>query len=232
MDEQSLQSWVEILEAFAWDDHACLPADLLAGLPAGQRKAVLARLPSDETLALLIQRDTLRKEAYEELFVGRYGPYLLRWFWHWSQSRDWAEDLMQDILVRFFENRLESFDAQRSFRSYLYQAARNVFLDWRRRQAHRRTRSLEGIPEAAMAEEPAADPEFGERLEGALRQLPAAQQAVMRQTIAGQQAVKIAQALGLPRNRIYALLFAGRRRLEQLLRLPLMTRSYRKAQRQ
>jgi RNA polymerase sigma factor (sigma-70 family) len=229
MDQEALRTWVELLEDLAWDECADGLAARFAGLTSEGLRAVLARAHSDETLALLIQRDTLRTEAYEELLVQRYHRPLLRWFWHWCKDQDRAADLTQDILYRFFENRLAGFDPSRNFRAYLYQAAWYAFLDGVRRDRRRRAQPLESAAEPQAPDRPAPDSDFEERVERALWQLPALQQRVLRETMVGRSADDIALGLNIPRSRVYALLYQARRQMERELQLPSMTRPYRRA---
>src|SRR5437868_2628361 len=82
----------------------------------------------------------------------------------------------------FLANRLASFQVTRGFRAYLYQAARNLYLDEKRKQKPSYT--LEGQSEPVATgdspEHQAEAAELARRIEAALRQLPAREQAVLR----------------------------------------------------
>ena len=203
MDEETLRTWIERFEHYAWDELGQLPplpsADLV--------RQALANLSSDESLALLIRRAEVWKEAFEELFVRRYGACLLRWFRHWRPDADRAAELTQMLFCRFLENRLSTFDPSRSFRAYLYQAARNLAVEISRRE--RCIHSLDSIPEPLALEKP-PDTELVEQFESSLRNLPEPLQHVLRATVAGLSAEDIARDVGLPRRRIYALLYQAR----------------------
>jgi len=228
MDEETLQTSVKLLEEFAWEDNAYESREPLPALTPEELRFVLARLRSDETLVLLIQRDILRNEAYEELFVQRYHPLLLRWFWHWCKDRERSSDFTQDMLCRFFENRLESFDPSRNFRAYLYKVAQNLFLDDVRRKKQHKMQSLDSISEIQAPDQNPIDPDFDERVECALQKLPPLEQRVLRETIADRSADEIARGLEVSRKRVYALLYQARRQVERELHIPSMTRLYQK----
>jgi RNA polymerase sigma factor (sigma-70 family) len=218
MDETTLAAWVETVETLAWDEApAEQGSERLSSLGPEQVKELLARVPSDETLALLIRRGTLAKEAFEELFVRRSGALLLRWFWRWSRDRDQAADLTQRLMCRFLENHLASFDPAGNFRAYLWRAAHNLFVDTVRRES--RQRSLDSIDEPPAPETPPLDPDLLDRLETAVERLPALERSILKGTLAGQPAESLACDLNLPRRRVYALLYQARRRLEQELNL-------------
>jgi RNA polymerase sigma factor (sigma-70 family) len=208
MDEETLRVWIDRFEHFAWGEGDPLPP--LPG-PDVVRQA-LANLPSDESLALLIRRGFVWKEAFEELFVHRYGACLMRWFRHWRPDAERAAELTQALFCRFLESRLSTFDPARSFRAYLYQAARNLAIEMGRRES--RIHSLDSIPEPLVEEKPPAT-ELLEQFESSLRSLPDPLQHVLRETVAGRSAEDIARDVGLPRRRVYALLYQARRRVER-----------------
>jgi RNA polymerase sigma-70 factor (ECF subfamily) len=228
---EGLRAWVERLERSVWEDPAGLaqlPAQLRqAGLPA---RTVLAQLPSDESLALLIKQDCLRPEAFEELFVRRYAAYLLRWFGHWSKDEHVAADLTQQTFCSFLETRLERFDPSRSFRAYLYQAAFNLFKDHERKR--KRTASLESVPEPP-SRAPAPDlkvleAELDDQIARAIRGLPSGERQVLQAALDGQPTAETARSLGIGVPQVYALLYAARRHMEAALEIASQKRPYRK----
>jgi RNA polymerase sigma factor (sigma-70 family) len=234
MDQAKTRGLIELLDQLVWEE----PADRLrrqeqamsgrlagAGLSWGQALREL----SDESLALAIQKDFRRKEAFEELLVHRYLGHLARWFYRWGVDADRAQDLVQQILCRFLRNRLASFVPSASFRAYLWQGAHNLWVDTRRRQ--RESVGLNGVPDppdvSATAEEALLAREMAGRVEEALGHLCEVERAVLRGAINGQDADETAAALGLPKPRVFAVLFRARRKMERLLGLPSQTRPYR-----
>jgi RNA polymerase sigma factor (sigma-70 family) len=227
MDQADLRPhWTDLFEQLIWDEVAdriaVLAPPLLSRLDAaGLRPAAVLRDLSDESLALAVQKDFLRKEAFEELLVNRYTPYLARWFYRWNTGVDQARDLMQQLFVRFLTTRLASFQPTRSFRAYLWQAARNLRVDAVRRRKKERCLDGQAEPHAngAGPVHEAEAHELEERFEEAQRRLPAAEREVLRQAMNGKTADETADALGLPKPRVFALLFRARRQIEQELGL-------------
>jgi RNA polymerase sigma factor (sigma-70 family) len=222
--QKTKRYWAGVLDRVVWH----WPEDRLATLQVvlPQRitdsglslREVLAEL-SDETLALAIKKNYLLTEAFEELF-NRYAVYLSRWFFRWGARSYEAQDLIQQIFLKFFAKRLATFRPSESFRAYLWRAAHNVFVQLCRRK---KPSSLADEHElAAPGGDPvqaALDREAEERIESALLRLPAPQQHILRDTMNGRTAGEIAQATDLPIQRVYALLFRARRQMERYLQL-------------
>jgi RNA polymerase sigma factor (sigma-70 family) len=226
--ENSRSPWIELLDKLIWEETPEQLARREKDLPArlsgeGLRlRDVLQGLPSDETLALAIQKGFLYKEAFEELFVNRCQRYLLSWFYRWHHDPDLARELMQRLYCKFLEKGLPSFSPSRNFRSYLYQSAWNLSVDHARQG--KRAAPLDATPEpyskSPPPEQEAAGKEMAERLEGALHHLPASEQRVLRLTLAGRSADEISGETSLPKRRVFALLFRARRAVEHELHLP------------
>jgi RNA polymerase sigma factor (sigma-70 family) len=225
--EQSRRHWIELLDKLIWEE----PADQLVqrepplrgelfsvGIPI---REIVGRLPSDETLALAIQKGFLLKESFEELFVNRYQRLLLYWSFRWHGKPELAREHIQQLFCRFLENRLCSFQPRRTFRAYLYQAALNLYLDHARRG--NRGRSLESVPEPladTLPEDEAAGKEMADRIEQALLRLSEPEQTILRLTMNGQTAEEISRELGLSKRRVFARLYEARRCMERDLQLP------------
>ena len=92
---------------------------------------------SDGDLMLQVRRGNLAGLA--ELFE-RYHRALYRYFIHLSGDRDLSEDLAQETFFRVLKHR-DTYDARRPFSPWMYQIARNLYMDQMRR------RKLESIPE-------------------------------------------------------------------------------------
>jgi RNA polymerase sigma factor (sigma-70 family) len=225
MDRADLrQYWAESLDTLVWQWppeqlkrlEPVLPP-LLATLDVGLPE-VLGEI-SDESLALSVQKDFLLKPAFEELFVNRYTVYLHRWFFKWRTESHRVLDLTQQIFLKFLEKRLGSYKPTESFRGYLRQTAYYLWVE----KVHRPRRpcGLESIPEplasGATPESGALGREMEERIESALQRLPEEQQRVLRDTMSDKSADEIAQHMGIPKQRVFMLLFRARRRMEQEL---------------
>lgn len=63
-----------------------------------------------------------------ELLFDRHHRALFRYFLHLSGDRPTSEDLVQDVFFRVLKYR-HTYQAATSFRAWLYQIGRNVYLD-------------------------------------------------------------------------------------------------------
>ena len=222
MIRADLPDRAETLDALIWegpDDDLRQREAVLSAPGGGTSLAAVLRELSDESLAVAIRKGFLLKPAFEELFVHRYTPYLARWFYRWGSDVHAAQDLTQQLFLRFFQRRLGSFQAGDSFRAYLWKAAYHLWVE----KVHRASRphSLHHVPEPpAGGGGPVGEAvarEMEERIEAALRRLPADQQRVLRETMKGRKADEIAAEMGLSKRAVFMHLFRARRRMEQAL---------------
>lgn len=93
---------------------------------------------SDEALALAAREGDARAL---EVIVDRYGGRLIAYLRRRTRSAADAEDLAQETLVRAWVN-LDSFDANRSFRAWLFTIASRLAVDLLRKDARRSSREL------------------------------------------------------------------------------------------
>ncbi len=215
--------WPELLETRLWE----WPAEALADWESAVRAATGDRPApvrdalswlSDETLALAVQKGFLLHATFEELFVSRYLPAIMRWLYHWRTDCHEAEELVQQLFLKFYENRLHNFHAERSFRAYLRQALWNL---WVERYRGRRTFPL---PETSDIPAPEERPEQAalrlelERdIQDALERLEPEERLVLSETMSGRTADEIAARTKQPKQRVFRLLFNARRHMERLL---------------
>jgi RNA polymerase sigma factor (sigma-70 family) len=221
MIRSDLPHRAELLDTLIWEGSDDDRHRWEAGPPApgGASLALVLRELPDESLAAAIRQGFLVKPAFEELFVHRYTPYLARWFYRWGSDAHAARDLTQQLFLRFYQRRLGSYQAGDSFRAYLWKAAYHLWVE----KVHRAPRpfALDNVPEPrAIGAGPVIEAEAREleqRIEAALRRLPAEQQQVLRETMAGRKADEIAADLGLSKRAVFMHLFRARRRMEQAL---------------
>jgi RNA polymerase sigma factor (sigma-70 family) len=225
--EETCRTLAAALEAVVWS----MPAEQLAASEPVVRALieaagcdladVLAEMP-DESLALAVQKDFLRKPAFEEWLVNRYERDLLRWFYRRTGSMDRAQDLTQELYLKLLtRSALANYNPECLFRPWLWAVVHNLWVGHLRRR-----RTQVALPDedflpasgAAPAEE-AACRETEHRLEAAVRELPAVQQYVLREAMSGSNADRMAQDLGLPKQRVFQLLFRARRAIERALGL-------------
>ena len=90
---------------------------------------------TDETLALQVQKGGT--EAFGEI-VQRFEPKLLRYARKYFFSPEDAQDLVQDIFLKAYEN-IQSFDVSRRFSPWIYRVAHNEFVNELRKKQSRKT---------------------------------------------------------------------------------------------
>lgn len=218
MEENALHDLSAALEEIIWS----LPEDqLTAAEPAlrafvtalGAKLTDLLAPMADESLAVAVQKNFLRKPAFEEWLVNRYEQPLLHWFHQRCGSWERAQDLTQELYVKLWTtSALAHYDPNRAFYPWLWTVARNLLVgDWRRRR-----RTEVALPEQeqlsleAPPPEEAAGREMEGRIESAVRDLPDAQQRILRGAMNGLSAEEIGRDLGLARVRVFQLLFKAR----------------------
>ena len=76
-------------------------------------------------------------EAFDQLFK-KYGKRLYGFAIGYLKSHEDAEELVQDIFVKVWENRSE-LDENQSFNSYLFTIAKNTILNHFRKKAHQQS---------------------------------------------------------------------------------------------
>jgi RNA polymerase sigma-70 factor (ECF subfamily) len=181
---------------------------------------VLREMP-DETLAVAVQKGFLRTEAFEEWLVNRYEKVLLRWFY--SRTGNWenAQDLTQELYLKLLrKDPSPAYDPSHLFSPWLWTVVRNMQIsDWRRQQKHVGLCDL-ALPSSAPApQEEAAARELESRADAVILELPDPQQPVLRAAMNGASADEIALKVGLPKQRVFQLLFKARRFVERALGL-------------
>jgi RNA polymerase sigma factor (sigma-70 family) len=211
-EEREALIWNTPTEQLAQVQRESFPANAAAALPWLQDL-------SDETLALAIQKDFLRKPAFEELFVNRYSPTLRIWFRRLGARNEEGSDLLQQLLLKFYDNRLGTYQPVRPFRAYLHRAAYNLWLQ-------KTYRSPAPATGEAIGAEPTPAPgpdrlamihELEEMVEGILTTLPEDQQTVFRGMMAGKNALQIAEETGRSKQAVFMLLFRARQALKRHL---------------
>lgn len=131
-----------------------------------------------------------------------------------------AEDLVQDSLVRAYQA-LDRFDGANP-RAWLLTIVRNTHINRNRRRRPELLHDPDGIDQQAKTA-PGADIEalaaiFDTRVEAALRELPADQQAVIELVdVAGLSYQQAADALGVPAGTVMSRLHRGRKRIKKKL---------------
>lgn len=159
--------------------------------------------------------------------VGRYRQPLFTWFLGMTGSRSDAEDLFQDVWIRVIRNADRFEDV--SFRAWMWQIARNLLIDFRRKR--RPDVSLDAVEDdddqplletlVAPQSGPREDVEradMARRAMEAVGKLPAVQREVFLMRIQGDLPFQeIARILKVPVNTALGRMHDATTRLKQML---------------
>lgn len=167
-----------------------------------------------EALATRVQEGS--KAAFAEL-ANRFGPRLFNYFRQRILSREDCEDLVQETLVKTYQN-IHRFRRAGTFSTWLYTIGTRQMVDFFRIRERVRT---ERIPDDLPAEGDPFDAAVREdeksRIWGHARMLPHRQYDALWLRYAEEMPVReIARVLGLSRVHVKVLLFRARARLAKL----------------
>ena len=193
--EQNDDTWEDRVS-----DHTLeFPSDLVDGARQGDERALRA----------------LTERAY---------PVVRRWALVHTGDPTEADDLTQDVLVQMIR-KMESFQGDARFSTWLYTVTRNAASDRHRKQARRTrlaespTAYLELVPQAANdpAKE-AARRELGDMLSVFFEQLPGRQREIFDLVeLQGLSGAEVSHLLGIEPVSVRAHLFKARKRLRRLI---------------
>lgn len=158
-------------------------------------------------------------QAFTALYE-RHAAALLTFLTRLTGDPRLGEDLLQETFVRLYRSR-EAYAATGRFRAFLFTIARRLVIDWRRsRQATwlEEAEALDTLEAPERAEHRAEAGDLAERLEAALRRLPASQrEIVLLSRYAELSAEQIAQVTGSTPGAVRVGLHRALRRLRQLI---------------
>jgi RNA polymerase sigma-70 factor (ECF subfamily) len=185
-------------------------------------------IPEDPTrdadlLAAYVKGDVPSLDA----LVGRYRQTLFSWFLGMTGSRSDAEDLFQEVWIRIIRNADRYKDV--SFRAWMWQIARNLLIDFRRKR--KPNISLDAVEEDedqplletliapdASPREVVERTDLARRAMQAVGKLPAVQREVFLMRTQGDLPFnEIAQILKIPLNTALGRMHDATTRLRQLL---------------
>jgi RNA polymerase sigma-70 factor (ECF subfamily) len=196
--------------------------------PAAIHNNVLQAMTSRTSPTLLAQlADGGAAAAWDEFF-RRYWPVMYGYAKVRGCSEDTAEDVVQDVMLRVFEQRdVFRYDPQKGrFRDWLGAVVRNKVAEYRRRPSERARPGGGDLAELVPAEEAAPDAAWDDAFEKTL--LMAALDVVRAEVnpraflafelveIAGVAPARAAAATGLSRNAVYKAARRIMRRLKAL----------------
>lgn len=158
-------------------------------------------------------------EAFAELYE-RHAAALLTFLTRMTGDRRLGEDLLQEAFIRLYRSRGE-YEATGRFRAFLFTIARRLVIDWRRAQkavGFADSEALDTLEAPGRAEHRAEASDLAERLDAALRRLPASQrEIVLLARYAGLSAEEIARVTGSTPGAVRVGLHRALRRLKTLI---------------
>lgn len=154
-------------------------------------------------------------ENFEQI-IDEYRQPLFRWAFFRVGAMDDAQDIVQGVLLKLYENRLALADV-RNLKGYLYRSVRNACLNHLRKRKTARFVPLDGL--AIPADDPVAPAvEEYERLTGLLARLPDEQAEIIRmRTIDALPFAEIAHIQGIPLTTAKSRFAYGIDKLKRLL---------------
>jgi RNA polymerase sigma-70 factor, ECF subfamily len=170
-------------------------------------------IPNDD--ALWVSRCLQGETSAFEVLVERYQRVVYSVAYRLTANREDARDITQNAFLRAYE-RLDSFDPDRRFFSWIYKIAVNESLNYRR---SRRTHEPidRALPMAAAAD-PVDRLETSERVQVALMALaPEHRVLVVLKYFVDLSYDEISDVVGIPEKTVKSRLFSARQQLETLL---------------
>ena len=173
----------------------------------------------DTDLALVERFRNGDREAFSELVIKYHRPIYNAAFWILRRVED-ANDVTQDVFLRVAE-RLDEYDSQYKFFSWIYRIAVNEALNLLRR--HGREEPLDDevdVPDSERAnpERKVGDAELSKRIRGAMMRLSVNDRMVLSLRHFSECSYQeIAQILELDEKTVKSRLFEARQRLREML---------------
>ncbi len=174
----------------------------------------------------LVERCLNGDDAAWEQIVNSYARRIYNLSYRYTNRRDEAEDLTQEILIRVYQN-LKSYRADAgSFQNWLLKVGRNLIIDHyrqtRRFQPAAGSEEMEGMN---LSDDRAVSPQRSVEREEAARFLrdgldalaPELKEAVILRDIEGMAYLEIAELLGIPEGTVKSRINRGRIELARLL---------------
>jgi RNA polymerase sigma-70 factor (ECF subfamily) len=180
-------------------------------------------LSSDEKL---VERCLQGDDAAWEQIVNSYTRRIYNLGYRYTNRRDEAEDLTQDILVRVYQN-LKSFRADAgTFQNWILKVGRNLIIDhYRQTRRFQQAAGTEELEVMNLKDEKAPNPERTVERDEAARFLreglqalsPELKEAIILRDIEGMAYLEIAELLGIPEGTVKSRINRGRLELAKLL---------------
>jgi RNA polymerase sigma-70 factor (ECF subfamily) len=180
-------------------------------------------LSSDEKL---VERCIQGDDAAWEQIVNSYAKRIYNLGYRYTNRRDEAEDLTQEILVRVYQN-LKSFRADvGTFQNWILKVGRNLIIDhYRQTRRFQQVAGTEELETMNLKDEKVPNPERTVERDEAARFLreglaalsPELKEAIILRDIEGMAYLEIAELLGIPEGTVKSRINRGRLELAKLL---------------
>ncbi len=180
-------------------------------------------LSSDEKL---VERCIQGDDAAWEQIVNSYTKRIYNLGYRYTNRRDEAEDLTQEILVRVYQN-LKSFRADvGTFQNWILKVGRNLIIDhYRQTRRFQQSAGTEELESMNLKDEKVPNPERTVERDEAARFLreglealsPELKEAIILRDIEGMAYLEISELLGIPEGTVKSRINRGRLELAKLL---------------
>ncbi len=156
--------------------------------------------------------------AYEELVRLMHAP-LARYALKFTSEQEEALDIAQETLVRLYHH-AERIDSPETVLAWVWKTAKNLSIDWQRRQTNRRKllSRLQKTEKTSYEIEP-TDHLNVQEIRGLMELLPEAGRDILYLAMEPDLSVTdIAEILGIPEGTVKSRLFHARKKLKDILR--------------
>ena len=168
---------------------------------------------------VLIEGCKAQKPAAQRLMYARFSGQLFATAIRHTNSREDAEDVLQDSFVKIFKH-IKSYREDFSFEGWMRRIVVNTAIThYRKNQKHSRHQDIDDVPATPRDMENKVDPEFtADELEFAIAQLPLGYRTVFcMYVIEGFKHHEIAEQLGVDVNTSKSQLSRARKYLQRVL---------------
>lgn len=158
------------------------------------------------------EKDRLLTEAMDE-----FGHYLMRLAYSFVKERAKAEDIVQDVFIRYYTN-LEKFEGRSSVKTFLYRITvnecHNYFKSWAHRKIELTNKLSPLLPNKSSAEDTVLATEKSSEIAEAVNKLPLKYREVLWLYYYAELSVQeISEVLKMPDNTVKTRLARGRQQM-------------------
>lgn len=150
-------------------------------------------------------------------WLARFQPLLAKVVRGFAHTRQDEEELRQEVLVQLWQSAAR-FDGRCADSTWVYRVAFNTAMGWSRAARRRKAREVEALDLETVPAPAARDTSQIEALYAAIRQLPAADAALIMMHLEGTSYREMADVMGLTESHIGAKLTRTRARLGELMK--------------